>query len=389
MTETAKNGVVKRGDGWGFRFSYRDADGKRHHVRRQGFATKDEAKRALARALSESSRSSAPTITVEAYLREWIRAYERSQSRKITTVKAKRGHVVSYLIPRIGSHRLAKLSPRIIADLYADLLENGRTGHQGTGGLSPKTVRDIAGTLHKAMKDAVRDGYLPRNPADDVAVPRWNRPEMKAYDEAQVSEFLRVATKDDDPLAALWFLVFGTGIRRGEMMGLRWQDVDLVAGTISISRTRVESGTVHVSTPKTPAARRVLAITPDIVTRLAILKNAHESAAETLGGWASDLVATDLDGREILPRTFTRRFQQIARDAGLPVIRLHDARHTHATILFDHGVPPHIVSRRLGHTSVATTVDVYVARIPSADRLAADAWSEILRKADERVRDDA
>lgn len=384
MKKEAKstNGVYQRHSGWGFRFAYRDGDGKRHWVRRQGFATKADARKALAQAMSESVRTSSPTITVEAYLREWIRTYERSQSRKITTVKAKRGHVVSYLIPRIGSTRLTKLTPSMIANLYGDLLENGRVGKHGTGGLSPKTVRDIGGTLHKALKDAVRDGFLPRNPADDVELPRWNRPPMKAYDEAQALAFMQHATKDGDPLAALWFLLFGTGVRRGEIMGLRWSDVDLVAGTISISQTRVESGRVHVSTPKTPAARRVITLAPDAVTALAILKNAQEEAALRLGGWTSDLVATDLDGRAILPRTFTRRFQTLAKAAGLPVIRLHDARHTHATVLLDNGAPVHIVSRRLGHSSISTTVDVYVARMPAADRQAATAWQEIMSRAE-------
>lgn len=384
MTDRVSHNVERRGNGWGFRFSYRDGGGRRVHVRRQGFQTKAEARAALMRAMSDARLGrgvSGANMTVAEYLGEWIIDYERSQSRKLTTVKSKRSHVESYLVPRLGGIRLGRLSSAHLQRLYGDLLVDGRTGHNGTGGLSPKTVRDIAGTIHKALKDAVRRGYIPRNPADDVDLPRWERPEMETYDEAQVATFLREAARDGDPLAALWHVMFATGIRRGEMMGLRWQDVDLVAGTISIVQTRVESGTVHRSTPKTPAARRRITLDTGTVVALANLKNAQEDAADRLGGWSSDLVATDLDGTPILPRTLTRRFQAIARTAGLPVVRLHATRHTHATIMFDNGVPVHLVSRRLGHTSVATTADVYVARMPSADRAAADTWATVLQHA--------
>lgn len=388
--ESLDNGVGRRGNGWQFRFTYTDAAGRRHTVRRQGFATKAEARAAYAKALAGTNRHGAasPTLTVGEYLTSWVERYERSQSRKVTTVKTAKRVVVAYLIPRIGGTRLAKLSPAMVSNLYGDLLENGRTGRSGVGGLSPKSVRNIGGVLHKSLRDAVRDGLIPKNPADDVDLPKWNRPEMRPYDEAEVAEFLRSASKDGDPLAALWWVLFATGLRRGELLGLRWEDVDLVEGTVTVAQTRVEASTVFVSTPKTRAARRRITIDPGTVTALAVLRNAHDEAAERLGGWTSDLVATDLDGKPIRPAKLTKRFQQVAREAGLRVIRLHDARHTHATLMFDHGVPVHVVSRRLGHTSVATTADIYVARMPSADRAAADTWATVLRAA-ERVRDEA
>lgn len=389
-TETTKNGVVRRGKGWGFRHTYRDANGRRHYVRRQGFATKAEARAAYAKAVAETNRhgTASPSLTVGEYLADWVERYERSQSRKVTTVRTTRRVVSAYLVPRIGSVRLAKLSPTMVANLYGDLLEDGRTGISGRGGLAPKSVRNIGGILHKALRDAVRDGILGKNPADDVDLPKWSRPEMRPYDEAEVAAFLAEASKNGDPLAALWRLVFATGIRRGELLGLRWSDVDLVDGAITVEQTRVQSSTVFVSTPKTRAARRRITIDAGTVTALAVLKNAQEDAAQTLGGWTSDLVATDLDGKPIRPSKLTDRFHRVARDAGLREIRLHDARHTHATLMFDHGVPVHVVSRRLGHTSVATTADIYVARMPSADRAAADTWATVLGAA-ERVRDDA
>lgn len=388
--ETTKNGVMRRGAGWGFRLSYRDANGRRHHIRRQGFATKAEARTAYAKTLAETNRhgTAHPTLTVGEYLLGWVERYERSQARKVTTVRTTKRVVDAYLVPRLGSVRLSKLSPAMVANLYADLLEDGRTGISGRGGLSPKSVRNIGGILHKALTDAVRDGIIPKNPAHDVDLPKWTRPEMHPHNEAEVRKFLTVASKDGDPLAALWFLLFATGIRRGELLGLRWQDVDLVEGSITVVQTRVQSSTVFVSTPKTKSSRRTINIDPHTVTMLALLKNAQEEAAERLGGWTSDLVATDLDGKPIRPNRLTERFHKAARNAGLREIRVHDARHTHATIQFDNGVPVHVVSRRLGHTSVATTADIYVAKMPSADRAADDTWAAIMRSTGD-VRDDA
>jgi integrase len=371
--------VTKRGSSWSYKFSYTDANGVRVGRRRQGFANKAEAQRALTAALADidAGRGTASSrVTVEAYLLKWIETYSRSQSRKISTTSTTRFHVTSYIIPRIGSQQLSKVTPQVIANLYADLLANGHTRP-----LSPKTVRNVAGTLHKAFSDAVKRGHIPRNPADGVDLPRWERPEMHPYDELEVSRFLEHSARHGDPLTALWRVMFATGIRRGEMLGLRWVDVDLVSGDIKITQSKVESSGVHITTPKTRAGRRTITLDTDTITALAMLRNAQDASAEMIGSASFPLVATDLDGRAIHPLTFTRRFQAIAKDAGLRVIRLHDTRHTHATMLLDHGIPIHTVSRRLGHAMPSTTLDVYAAFMPSADRLASDTIGDVMRNA--------
>jgi integrase len=380
--------IERRADSWAYRFAYRDDIGGRHHIRRQGFRTKADAQRALVAHLQDVNigrGATNPNITTTEYLTQWIETYERSQSRKITTTVTTGYHVRSYLIPRLGTIRLSKLTAHTIAGIYADLLENGRTGLSGrTGALSPKTVRNIAGTFHKALEDAVKRGYLSRNPTDGVDLPRWERPEIMPYDETEVMAFLEYAAKDGDPTTALWRLMFATGIRRGEMLGLRWSDVDLVAGEIMIERSRVEvrdhTGG-HISSPKTRAGRRSIPIDPDTTTSLALLKNAHDAAADVLGSRPFALVATDLDGTPIGTRAMTRRFQVIAQAAGLRVIRLHDTRHTHATIMLDNGVPIHTMSQRLGHSRPSTTLDVYAAFMPAAGRTAATTWAMVTDRA--------
>lgn len=376
---TTTRGTVERRQGsWSYRFSYTDNAGKRHNVRRQGFSTKRDAQVALAAHLNrvDNSRTQVNDRTLTGdYLRGWLVAYVRSGSRKATTIDVVTAHVNAYLIPRIGHVPIGKLTSTVIAGLYADLLADGHTGKNGTGGLSAKTVRNIAGTLHKALKDGVRREQLARNPAANVDLPRAVRPELNVWDEQQVGQFLAHVNDVEDPCAPLWRLLLATGLRRGELLGLTWTDVDLVDGTVTIRQSRTVKG---VDTPKTKRGRRTIALDPDTVVELAHLKNAQEQAAIDLGGWSSPFVATDLDGRPIQPLAFTRRFQAAAKRAGLPVPRLHDGRHTAATLALQNGVPIHVVSGRLGHEKVSTTLDVYAAFLPTADRLAADTIGRLL-----------
>lgn len=376
---TTTRGTVERRQGsWSYRFSFTDDAGKRHNVRRQGFATKRDAQVALAAHLNRTDNGRTKvndrTLTAD-YLRGWLETYVSSGRRKATTVDVVSTHVNAYLIPRIGDVPIGKLTATVIAGLYVDLLANGHTGKNGKGGLSPKTVRNIAGTLHKALKDGVRRDLLARNPAANVDLPRAVRPELNVWDEQQVGQFLDHVRAVGDPCASLWRLLLATGLRRGELLGLTWADVDLVDGTVTIRQSRTVKG---VDTPKTKRGRRRITIDPDTVVELAELKNAQEQAAATLGGWPSPFIATDLDGRPIQPLAFTRRFQAAAKNARLPVPRLHDGRHTAATLALQNGVPIHVVSGRLGHEKVSTTLDVYAAFLPTADRLAADTIGRLL-----------
>jgi integrase len=376
---TKGRGTVERRQGsWSYRFSYTDTARKRHSVRRQGFATKHDAQVALAAHLNrvDNSRTQVNDRTLTGdYLRSWLAAYVRSGSRKATTVEVVSTHVNAYLIPRIGLVPIGKLTATVIAGLYSDLQTDGHTGKNGTGGLSAKTVRNIAGTLHKALTDGVKRELLARNPAANVDLPRAIRPELNVWDEQQVSQFLSHVMETGDPCAPLWRLLLATGLRRGELLGLTWADVDLVDGSVAVRQSRTVKG---IDSPKTKRGRRTIALDPDTIVELAQLKNAQEQAAAELGGWTSPFIATDLDGRAIQPLAFTRRFQAAAKRAGLPVPRLHDGRHTAATLALQNGVPIHVVSGRLGHEKVSTTLDVYAAFLPTADRLAADTIGRLL-----------
>lgn len=370
--------VDKRGHTWRWRFSV-TVDGRRHHVSQSGYATKSEARKALTAALAQHDVGSTTTttrMTTGSYLLGWLDQYRRSQSRKASTVHTTTHLVKAYILPRIGDVPLAKLDADRIANLYADLLDNGRTGACGTtGGLSAKSVRNVAGVLHKALGDAVKRKHLPANPADAVDLPTWRRPDLNVWDERQAATFLTHVEATGDPMSALWRLMLATGLRRGELLGLTWADVDLVDGYLNVARSR---GVAGVDTPKTKKGRRTISLDGGTVDALARWKDQQEVAANTIGAWSSTYVATDLDGRPIQPQAFTRRFQAAAKRAGLPIPRLHDGRHTAATLALQAGVPINVVSGRLGHEHVSTTLDVYAAYLPLADRDAASRIGQLL-----------
>ena len=375
----SQRGTVDKHHGsWRWRFGV-TVDGRRQQVSRGGYATKTEARKALTAALARHDVGNLTTTTRKTtgdYLLGWLDQYRRSQSRKATTVQTTTHLVTAYILPRIGDVPLAKLDADRIANLYADLLENGRTGACGTtGGLSAKSVRNIAGVLHKALTDAVKRKHLLANPADGVDLPKWRRPDLNVWDERQAAAFLNYVETTGDPMAALWRLMLATGLRRGELLGLTWADVDLVDGFLNVVRSRTTTG---VDTPKTSKGRRSISLDDGTVDALARWKDQHEVAATTFGVWSSPYVATDLDGRPIQPLAFTRRFQAAAKRAGLPIPRLHDGRHTAATLALQAGVPINVVSGRLGHEHVSTTLDVYAAYLPLADRDAASRIGQLL-----------
>jgi integrase len=261
--------------------------------------------------------------------------------------------------------------------LYAHLLENGR--RRGGGGLSPKTVRNIHVMLHRALKDAVRWGYLPRNVADAVDPPVGRSAERHVWTPDQLGAFLEHVRADR--LYALWLLVATTGMRRGELAGLRWVDIDFANARVSPQRPRVVVDyAVQVSEPKTAKGRRALAL--DAAT-LAVLREhqtrqAEEKAVIGAGYRDSGLVFTWPDGAPIHPDLITRWFEQHSRAAALPRIRLHDVRHSYASAALAAGVPAKVISERLGHATVGFTLDTYSHVLPGLDAAAAQAVAQLI-----------
>jgi integrase len=346
-------------------------DGKRRRRGVGGFKTKREAKAAEAEALRrirdgmfvEPSR-----LTVGAYLTEMWLPSMGSQVRA-TTLGGYRHNVRAYIVPRLGDIPLQRLTTARVGAFYGELVASG--GRSGRP-LSPKTVRYVHTTLRRALRDAVADGLMVRNVAAQARPPRARRVEMHTWTAAQVGTFL--ASVREDRVYAAWLLLATLGLRRGELLGLRWADVDLTTGRIAIRHTLVMvDGKPAMAEPKTAKGRRSLTLAPEVLEAVRVHR-AHQ-AAERLS-WGADytdsgLVITTEDGRPMHPETLSDLFVRQARRAGLPQIRLHDLRHSVASILLARGVHPKVVSEQLGHATIALTLDTYSHVIPSLQQEAA------------------
>ena len=257
--------------------------------------------------------------------------------------------------------------------LYAKLAENGR--RDGNTGLSPMTIHHVHSCLHKACKDAVRWGHISRNLLDAADPPRKKgegTKEMRTWTKEQLGAFLKSVA--DERLSPLWHTIAMTGMRRGEAIGLRWSDVDLEAGRLAVRRALIPSGReVIVSEPKTAKGRRVIAIDPGAVE---ILKTQAARQLDEQREWDdawvdSGLVFTAENGAALDPESVSRYWRQAVKKAMLPRIRMHDLRHTHATLALQAGVHPKVVSERLGRATVSITLDTYSHAIPAMQEEAA------------------
>jgi integrase len=233
--------------------------------------------------------------------------------------------------------------------------------------------------LHRALKDAVRWGVLGRNPIEAADPPRISHArEMKTWSAEQLEAFLDFTA--DERLYALWQLLGLTGMRRGEACGLRWCDCDLKQGRVAIRRALVPiAHTVLVSEPKTARGKRSIALDERTVAVLRTHAARQLAERECAKEWTeTGLVFTRTDGQALPPNSVSRCFVRSVGRAKLPAIRLHDLRHSHATLALRAGIHPKVLSERLGHATVAITLDTYSHAIPAMQEEAATRIAELV-----------
>ena len=376
-----RGSIRKRGSTYTWYLDVPDpVTGKRRQRSRGGFRTKRECQAALNEALAalrvgtfvESSKRTVASYLVD----EWLPAMRPPRVRPSTWLSYQR-NIERHVIPALGNMELQRLTPAQLTAFYRSLLTAGRL--DGRGSLSAKSVKNIHGVLHSAFKDAMRWGYVARNVADATDPPKVVTPEMRVWSPTELRSFL--AHVRDDRLYAAWMLFTTTGMRRGEVAGLRWSDVDLTTGRVTPRKPRVQVNyKVHVSEPKTAKGKRSLALDP--VTVAALREHRARQAEQRLAvgpRWRdSRLVFTWPDGRPIHPQRFSKWFEQHTRAAGLPRIRLHDVRHSYATAALAAGIPAKVVSERLGHANIAITMDTYSHVLPGLDELAAGTVARLI-----------
>lgn len=315
-------------------------------------------------------------VTLAEYLEQRWLASKKAQLRA-STFDSYRRNIKNHVVPAIGAVPLQRLTPEHLDAFYADLLTSGRRNGNG-GGLSVKTVRYIHTMLHKALADAARKGTVLRNAAALADPPRLSsapRPEMKVWDAGQLRQFLDGMT--DHRLYPAFYLLATTGMRRGEVLGLRWSDADLERHSISVSRALViVAYKPQLSDVKTGHGRRTIDLEPKTVGVLRAWKK-RQMEEHMLANVRpkSDYIFAHPDGSWINPDYLSQVFDRRVARSGLPAIRLHDLRHTHASILLKQGVPLKVVSERLGHASPAFTLSVYQHLLPGMGADAARAFS--------------
>lgn len=342
---------------------------KRKQRQRRGFTRERDAKRALREALTsvdEQRHVDHRPDTLGSFLIAWVAGL----TVRPTTAASYEQQVRLRIVPHVGGIRLQEVTTEHLDDLYRHL---ERAGSVNGRPLAPKSVRKVHEVLSRALGDAVKRGYVVRNVAEHASPLPARRREMNVWTADQLRAFLDHVAKGR--LYALWLLYATTGLRRGEALGLLWDDVDLDAGTIFVHRNRTMSnGKVVVHETKTDHGRRRIALDPATIAELRRhrVRQLEERLAADVAWHETGAVFVRPDGRGLHPTNdVSARFTAHCGDAGLPKIRLHDVRHTYATLALSNGVPITVVSRRLGHATVSITLDVYSHCMPTDDREAA------------------
>jgi len=310
-----------------------------------------------------------PDFRLGEYLNAWL-AHVGGRVRQ-KTWEGYESLIRLYARPAIGDVTLAELHPLQLQQLYSSLLAKSPP-------LSGGTVLNLHLVLAQALSQAVRWGYLASSPAAAVQPPRPRRPEVAVVDEALAERLL-------DAVGGTYFevpvsMAIATGMRRGEILALRWADVDEDLAIARVNRTlQTTSKGLVFELPKTRRSKRAIVLPQFIRTYLARQREDQARRRIELGArWHDlDLVVDAGDGSPLHPSKISSRWGKFLRQAGLPHLRFHDLRHAHATLMLRKGVHPKIVSERLGHASIGITLDTYSHVLPSMQQQAADAFDEL------------
>jgi len=339
-------------------------------------ADKEDVARRLRAALVQRDGGSLPAATGRTTLRDfidsWLPGIESTVRPRtfVSYTQLLRDHIV----PELGTVSLKKLGPQHVTRLHARMKDKGR---------SAKTIANASAVLHLALETAVSWRLIPYNPASLVHPPRRARPEMKVLTAQQARHMVDAADVRNDPLATLWALALGTGARQGELLALRWGDLDTDHGRLHIQRSLIYvKGELNVTAePKTRSSSRTIHLSDGLVARLLTHRKAEAEAA-LRAGRSYDLagfIFSRADGMPLSNNIVSKAWRRAVVAAGLPPVRFHDARHSVATILLERGESARLVADLLGHSNVTTTLQTYAHSTPTQHQRAAAILGEILQ----------
>lgn len=360
--------------------------GKRVQERRRSFTTQKEANKALSKRIGEVSEKrvdlTGRNLTVADWLDTWLEQKVANGLRP-GTASSYKGHIERYLKPLLGKKKLVDLSPADVEWLLAEIrkprpapAKRTRGQHAAPKAMGPSTARRVHATLRSALSTAKMRRYVTFNAAADVELPKVVRHRVKPWSRDELTAFLtHVSTEADGPLFELYAT---TGLRRGELLGLRWSDIDLDARILTVRQQLTENpsnasgpdcgvcghhhGSVAFGEPKTEGGHyRRVPLLEGVVGALMVHRLSQGDLRASFGEvWADhDLVFCRDDGNPMLPSGVSARFHQLSDAAGLRRVRLHDLRHGYVSLLLESGVDIAAISKIVGHSSIQITADIY------------------------------
>jgi integrase len=368
----------KRGTKWSFSVDIgRDAGtGKRKQKTVSGFKTKKEAEKSCAELISQIENGNYvenTKDTLSSFLNDWLEM-KGKQTLKATTLDTYTRTINSRISPAIGKMKLFEIQPIHIQRFYSDLFEEG---------LSHEYVLLIHRILRSAFNTAYKWQLLQKNVMDHVEIPKVPKKEMKTWTLEQAQKFLSYVNETDAQYYIAYYLAIYTGMRRGEIFGLRWKSIDFDNYKISITQTLswVSGKGLIFQDAKTRESHRSISISTSVVEELKIHQEEQNKQKLRLGAayTDNDLVCPSSTGHPANTQIAVHYFKVYSERAGVPVIRFHDLRHTHATLLLKLGENPKVVSERLGHSTIQLTLDRYSHVLPDMQKEASSKFERAMK----------
>lgn len=315
----------------------------------------------------------APTkMRLADYLGKWLQDYAKPKLAR-RSYERYADVINRYFLPKLGGVLLHQLTPGQLQSLYAEWLK---------AGLSNSTVRYHHAVIHNALRSAVKWQVAARNVCDALEIPCRGRKDMQIWNGDEITQFLNAIK--DSRYFEIFYLALFTGMRRSELLAIRWQDVDLLLGQIHINRglQQFRNSELDYTQPKSEKSRRTIALPPSATLLLKDYRDRIALARAAKGKILNDtdLVFSHNNGKPIRPNTLTYAWRFLVARSGLKPIRLHDARHSHASLLLAQGVHPKIVQERLGHATISMTLDTYSHVAPGLQEKAAEQFDKLFQR---------
>ncbi|MDA1654272.1 site-specific integrase [Bacillus thuringiensis serovar kyushuensis] len=344
--------------------------GKRKQKKKRGFTTKKEAENSLTKMLSEVHTGAyvePSKLLYGEYLECWFNTKKHSVG--IQTAKVLKGYLNSRIIPSLGNFKLAKLTSLHMQNYVNSLRDDG---------LKRGTIEKIIKIIRNSLEHAIDLELISKNVAAKTKLPKSDKEELTVWNEQEVQLFLKVA--QDSRYSIVFHMALVTGMRQGELLGLRWKDVDLEKGHLTISQTLSHDGKTFLVGGKTKSSLRKILLPTSTIAKLkkhraVVLKEKLSQGEEYQD---NDLVICTPSGTPINPANVRRSLNALIKKAAVPKIRFHDLRHTHATLLLAKGVNVKVISERLGHSNIKITLDTYSHVLPTMQEDAVNKIEEIL-----------